>query len=206
MTFGDLKSYVEMALLDVYPDRLNPDLVADWVQQAYVEVDTALRWSRDKEEDNSVIGQANYAIPTTTRVIVFATYLATGETKATLLKQISIEEWHRLDEADGTPTSWARWGDEIYLYPTPDVNAETITLFVSETPTALATDVSIPVIPAETHGLIRDYALMEAYAHLGDTMSMRIYQDKFERGVAKFIGDVSEYRSNRIRVSDVEPF
>jgi len=72
-------------------------------------------------------------------------------------------EWGRT----GTPSRWTVWNGEVWLMPTPDTTGETIRLYGVGLPEPLDSNSDIPSIPPQYHDLIVNYAMAQAWRHVG---------------------------------------
>lgn len=202
MTFGQLKSQVALTLLDVYPDRLTPELVEGFVQNAHLETDMEIKFTRDEEHIDSVGGQYEYTMSWDRRNIVLVTY---GDS-ASVLEQINFEEMLKLKQVAsvGVPQKWAVWGARLILYPAPGADDTDICLWIVRVPAPLICDGDIPTLPAELHQSLVDYALARAYIHLGDSLTADEYLGLWRVGMNRWASDVKEWRIERGHVEDVD--
>lgn len=202
LTYKEIRAQVHTAVLDVYPDRVDDDLVKLWVQQGHLEVDRRLRWTRGKETFDTAVDDLSYSRETYWREIVAMVY--DGEK---VLEEIDFEDYLRRydkSQSTGTPDYWATWDEELFLYPTPSA-VKTITVYMVLPPRVLENDTDSPALNVELHWLIVDYALAKAYFHLQDTNTANNYYAKFERDIGAWEDNVESHRNRNIAVAPVWP-
>lgn len=90
-----------------------------WINMAYFELSGALDFPElnDIHEFDTSAGDAAYAVPSGTRLV--KTIVDNDESES--LTYIDPTEYFRLDRTlDGPPIRWTRYGNEVFLHPTPD--------------------------------------------------------------------------------------
>jgi hypothetical protein len=163
-TFGDMKRMVGRTLRREYGKTIDEEDLVSWVRAGNSAVNSVIRWCRYLYAAVSVDGQANYTLYAPCKEIDAVTY------EGKPLEEITHREY--LDflgrdsddalasaQAEATPEQWSRWGDTIYLYPTPDTSADAIQVWMMVAPPLLEEDDDVPEYPAEYHRAIVDYAL-----------------------------------------------
>lgn len=204
LSFGEMKSQISMALLDVYSDRLHEELIAKFIQQGHLETDMYVKWTRDEEHLVSVTGQHEYNMHGSRRNIVVVTCGDDGR----IVEEVEFEKMLALMQSpsSGSVAHWATWGNKIFFHPAPAANDIDLCLWIVRAPIPLVCDGDIPDLPAELHQAIVDYGLSRAYIHLEDTLTADEYQELWQTALDRWTADVKEYRSGRVRVQDVEDF
>jgi len=79
----------------------------------------------------------------------------------------------------GTPTMWSRFGEDLFLWPTP-ATVEVMTLSGYRAADDLIGAGSIPDLPNELHELLCWWALSRGYAQQDDTELADFYRTEFE--------------------------
>ena len=191
MTYGDLKGQVQSAMRDfMHGASARPvldDHVALWVQQAIYKLDADLLWTRSRVQVASVADQRRYTLADGIHRLLCVTYEGRELLPLTLAEEVAKQE---ISDSSGTPVYYSWYGQEIALYPTPDTAvASGIELWTIQRPTAMATDADVPTLPVQTHSLLVDYALHQAYRHVGDL-------EKAQACRAMYAAGMEEERSN----------
>jgi len=197
MTFGQLKGHVQDALADYASTAagirsITPADAGIWVNQALYQLDSDLRWNRQRETINGVLGTRHYDLDADVREILTVAW------NGTLLQRLTSEQeiaQHDANDGQDTPGYWSLWGSELSLYPTPKASvAAGIQLLTVRTPLALVSDETIPTLPAHTHRLLVDYALHQAYIRVGNAemalVCMNAYLVGAQREASKLAGQL----------------
>ena len=205
LTYKEIRAQVHAVVLDVYPDRIDDDLVKLWVQQGHLEIDRRLRWTRTTDTITTTAADRDYAREAQWREIVAVTY---DSDDYKIIQEIDFEDYLRRyaeSQVAGTPGYWATWGEFLYFYPTPDTTSDTITLYLVVPPVAMALDADVPSFNVELHWLIVDYALAKAYFHLQDINTANNYYSKFYRDLSEWEDSIEGHRNRNISVAPTWP-
>lgn len=184
-TYGEMKRAVGRVLRREYGKTIDEDDLGDWVKVGNSAVNGILRWSRYQYETVSVDGQANYTLYQPCKEIEAVTYddeSATGTAPQPLIS-VTHPEYLRLlaeDSTEGTPSRYSRFGDTIYLWPTPDTSDDDIDVWMLTAPPLLEEDDDVPEYPAEYHRAIVDYALSVAFRDVGMDERSLVYLKTFQ--------------------------
>lgn len=153
MTLADFREELNMGLGE---HQQSSNAVLDrWINRAYIEVVTKIEYEDLIEEESflSVADQAMYSFPADGESdLLDRRYLgfigiADLTNKRRLLK-IDLRNYQLYDpEVTGIPKLWARRGQKLYLWPTPDGENE-YQLFALMEPDPLVLDEQTTVIPA----------------------------------------------------------
>jgi len=166
-------------------------LVEQWVQQAIYRLDADLLWTQLRLQLDSVISQRRYDLIPGILRIQYVTYAAAEMHPLTTAEEIARAE---LNTTTGTPTHYAWYGQELALYPTPAAADDEIEVWALQTPEDLVADADYPTLPAHTHALIVDYALYQAFRHVGDIERAKACLATYE---AAMQNDKSNYLNSR---------
>jgi len=188
-TYMDLKT----ALLGVLKDfkdtiSVGNDQLELWIRAANTHVDARLRYSTGVYSAVSVANQRNHSIWDAPNEILEVIY-NDGDDDIRL-NQVNFNAYLELYEDNdtaGTPESWARWGDKIYLHPTPDTTGDAITIYLYQGAPLLSASSDVPAVPPQYHRAIVDYALSMGFGDLPDgEKAASYYLQKFEMEMAAF--------------------
>jgi len=170
-TYAQLKQAVELTIARFAGDGrnfVNP-LVPNWVNDAYHEIDRKLRWTRCTYDILTVDGTDEYVVPSSVREYLWVKFVD-AEGHYYTLEPLTIGEWVKKQgssTAENEPRFYVQHGDRIYLYPCPDADSETVTIYVVGEPPRLADDSDKPGFPVHLHQLVVQKASAMAMRHLG---------------------------------------
>lgn len=108
------------------------------------------------------------------------------------------EIWLGNTDVASRPYFWAVWGNQIHLYPKPDVSYPlTIRAYRNPSYAWLDNDLSEIDLDGWFHVLLAYYALARVYQRQEDNEMAMMYQRSFEEGVAMARRDLMKARSHR---------
>ena len=170
-TYAQMKSMVNLAVARLAGDdrRFVLDLVPYFVNDAYHEIDRRLRWTRCTYDIATVDGTYEYIVPSSVREYLQVSF-TDADGNITRLEPMSLDEWiddRGTTDFEGTPEHYIQHGDRIYLYPTPDTSAQTVTIYVVGEPPSLSADDDKPGFPVHLHQLCIRQAVARCMRHLG---------------------------------------
>jgi hypothetical protein len=171
-TYKQMQDVVRLAMRRQLGDdcRYVDDLVPYTVNDAYHEIDRALRWTRCTYDITTVASDNEYIVPSSVREYLEVKY-TTDSDSVRRLEPLSLDEWLEKQESstsEGTPSYYIQHGDRVYLYPTPDTDGETLTIYVVGEPPRLAANDDKPGFPVHLHQLITRLACARLRQHVGD--------------------------------------
>jgi len=185
LTLHDMLSELRLIARKKWPedDRLlTPSILKAWLNAAYQELDRKLRWTRCTYQFTTTDGEDQYIIPSHVREWLMVRYHDNGT--LTQLEHLSLEEWGSkwIDEsATAKPTHFVHHGDKLHLYPVPNTDGDTVTMFGAMEPPNLEGDEDKPGFPAHLHRYVVQLALAEAYKfmeHPSEGMAIEGFVDK----------------------------
>ncbi len=170
-TYGQLQQAVRLAVKRAHGDdwRFVDDLIPYFVNDAYLELDRRLRWTRCTYTITLTEGTMEYTVPSMAREYLLV-YHTDSDGNVKRLNSLSLAEWIDLraqSDSEGTPEYYVQHGDAIRFYPTPDTTGETVTIEVVAEPPALSDSSDKPGFPVHLHHLIITMALAGVLRHLG---------------------------------------
>lgn len=171
-TYGQLQQAVRLAVQRAHGDdwRFVDDLIPYFVNDAYLEIDRRLRWTRCSYTVTLVDGTTEYNLPSTVREYLIV-YLTDEDNNVKRLEPLSLDEWidkRAAADSEGEPNYYVQHGDAIRFYPTPDTSGETVTIDIVAEPPALSDATDKPGFPVHLHQLIVTMALAHIMRHLGE--------------------------------------
>jgi len=187
MNFGQLCGQVQTAMAEwlLSKESLHTvfkENVQEWVQQAIYRLDADLLWTQLRIQLDSVISQRRYTLDPGILRIQYVTYAGAELTALTTAEEIARAE---LDTTASTPRYYAWYGQELALYPTPAVADDEIEVWALQTPLAMVGDSDVPTLPCHLSALLVDYAMYQAFRHVGDIeraqACLAIYLEAMER-------------------------
>lgn len=185
MTVQQLRDYARLFLdtdsVDL-PDALCDVFIAEAVDNI---ARASMRW-RFYEATfpfNSAPGIAEYPLVTIAPTASDVTALQ-GPNFA--LRQIgqaaALKEFTFNSVAGANPRKWVRWGDSIFLYPTPSV-AQAFTLVGYRNPVQPTSGSTFPDLPDEFHPIVAKWTLALAYQQQDDTYSSQLLLSEASQSV-----------------------
>ena len=174
LTFGKMKGMLYSAFAEYMQTTAGPhfitnDTIEDWIRQGHYRVDGQMRWTRATEDISSTEDVGTYAYSFGDLIELVQVEYITADGTHKRLERVDPDdrlewlEWGRT----GTPSHWTVWNGEVWLMPTPDTTGETIRLYGVGLPEPLDSNSDIPSIPPQYHDLIVNYAMAQAWRHVG---------------------------------------
>lgn len=188
MTRAEIRSFVRNHL-DVDEQELTNDLLDVFINDGHFRVDNYTdQWSfREVEYDfDSVIGTGAYDVSSDTGRVTGITYAIAHIIDVSDANGIIPRRDHTLmrrrfptSSSTGTPRTWSRRQNNIYLWPVPAAVTEyTVDGYRRSSNAWVAADLT-PDFPAEFHELIAWYALSRGYAQQDDLEASTFYRNEF---------------------------
>lgn len=170
MTFAQLKGQVltameQWSLANQQLHPIFPEIVAEWVQAAIYKLDADLLWTQSRETFDTEASTRRYAVDEAILHIQTVTCDGYEMTPLTVPEEVAKYE---ADDTESTPQYYSWFAAEIALYPVPSEADLTVELWCNKRPDALSDDDDEPTLPAHVHPLLVDYALYQAFRHVGD--------------------------------------
>lgn len=161
-------------------------LIVTWLDEAqtYILRQTDTRSNEGLYDFTTVNSTPNYALPSDFRSIVGVF----NDDSNTILVPLSIPEYEQVTTSYGTPQYYVIIGDDIYLYPTPNA-AINISFRYYAMPETI-TEAVDPVIPADYHDILVDYALWRAYLAEHDYEAAAQHQAIYQQAIEKMKGEL----------------
>ncbi|HUW16692.1 MAG TPA: hypothetical protein VMW94_06410 [Actinomycetes bacterium] len=187
--------------------RYVDDLVPYFVNDAYLELDRKLRWTRCTYTLTLAQSDNEYDIPSSVREYL-AVLLTDEDGNVKRLEALSLDEWidrRAQRDAESEPNFYIQHGDRFYLYPTPDTSGETVTIYVVGEPPALSDDSDKPGFPVHLHQLIVTMALAHIDRHLGNVELATQQEAYVEMKIGREVKDAAMKRGGSGRVKTFGP-
>jgi len=179
ITYAGLRGSLKLMVDRIFKaDRrfVTSELIAQWVNSGYQELDRKLRWTRCNYWFTTTADTAEYTIPTAVREYI-EVQMTDADGNVCKLKRISLGEYISYcatSTESGEPKYWVHHGDKLILYPTPDKATEaqpediyTVKIWGVVEPGDMSSDDERPGFPAHLHQLIIDQALVYVYRYFG---------------------------------------
>lgn len=121
---------------------------------------------------SAVLGQQTYTLPVDLLILKSVSYKIPNQDTFYRLNGMSFNDFHEYVEgwdstnslAKGAPVAFMRYGDQISLFPIPDVaGVNNIKIYYNRKPVDVAALVDIPDIPVLYHEVLVKYCLSQAY-------------------------------------------
>ena len=109
---------------------------------------------------------------------------STADADWSILEPMGMREFDEAPNASGVPTAYLVVGQLLYLYPTPDTDAN-VALSYWRMATDMAADGDEPEIPSDFHYLLVYYALMRCFQRENDYDAALYWQDQWETQLLK---------------------
>jgi hypothetical protein len=104
------------------------------------------------------------------------------------VEDVGLDRWVELNaEEANNPTPplvnmvYCQWGGQIYLFPTPQNNTDTITIYYYKIPPLLVNITDTPLIPSRFHTVLVNYAIGKCQAAVEESQLQMIAMQEFER-------------------------
>jgi hypothetical protein len=170
MTFGQMIGQVQTAMAEwlLSKESLHTvfrDNVEQWVQQGIYRLDADLQWTQGRLAFDTTASTRRYTMNAAILRVQHVTCDGVELFPLIAAEDIAKQE---LDDTEDTPAFYSWYGAEIALYPTPSGDDLEIEVWCNQTPAALSNDDDVPTLPPHTHALIVDYALYQAFRHVGE--------------------------------------
>ncbi len=167
LTFRQMRDELDLIISNTWGDGerlVGADLIGQWINLGYQELDRKLRWTRCEYVFPTVAEEEEYIIPCQVREVLAVTYTTASGTMRRLT-ELDFDSWIDArvgsDEA-GDPEQFLHHGDRFYLYPKPLTADEVVTLYIVTEPPNLEEDDDRPGFPAHLHSRIIDLAFAKA--------------------------------------------
>lgn len=163
LTVANIASRVRRQQGDEAGLLLTDQAFIDWVNDAMKEIviqNDLLKW---RSTALSVVGQANYAVPSD--LLRFHSLTYDGEA----LREVSLQEAQKTvpnidDTANytrGVPQSFWQYGNEFFIWPAP-ASAKSLVIYYNRKPTLVTTTANTPELNARYDNRIIDYCMAQA--------------------------------------------
>lgn len=171
MTRAEIKTYILGILDDPNGGYFTDSLLNTWINLAQRHVQGALlqagqNWYEKPVETLTVSGQADYVLPTDTRVIHRVEYVLSGtgvDEDRRKLVELTINQQDAVSIALGAPTNYVIKKNRLTLSPTPDTSNKTLRIYYSPMTTDLTGDSDEPDVPEEFHEYVAIVAAFNGY-------------------------------------------
>jgi|LSQX01.3.fsa_nt_gb hypothetical protein len=186
LTFLEMKQMLWSAMREAFP-TVGADKTAmeTYLRVANAEVDARLSYSMGTYSTVTVADQSSYTLYDAPAQVLYVTL------DGALLAHVSFQqllEHKGTYDGSGTPSMWARFGDDLYLQPAPETAGEAIVVYMYQGPPLLSADDDVPAVPAQYHHAIVTCALSHLLNDIpGQENKASLYQQKFEAELAPLL-------------------
>lgn len=159
MTRSQLRFLVSSWLDDLNQSYFTSDQINTWINLAQRRVQMLLlqageNWYMKPVETLTVVGQADYVLPSDHMITHRVEYVITGTGTNEVLRplgEITTNQQDLISKNLGTPSNFYIKKDRITISPTPDQANKVIRLFYSPLVQDLANDADEPDVPEQFH-------------------------------------------------------
>lgn len=185
MNLGEIKRRVYRTIGDEAGVLIQPDSVADWANDAQLEIVKRTKCLQDSYTWDVVAGTDSYDLPTD---FLAVEQLSVDGMDLTLYGLSDFNKqfpdrgsW----DSSGTPGHAYIWGTKLYLWPNPSGSGtDNMTMLYILRPNSINDDREIPDIPVEFHTDIVTYCISQALELNEDHAQAQAKMAAFEGSVA----------------------
>lgn len=175
MTFKQMQDMLDLMVEAKWQDRganrFPPTLVKILLNNAHQYISAQLAWNRGTETVDISADTREYAVGSTEREWLAVVYVDDSADTRTPLEHVSLGKFLEVDQCDetsGRPDIFCRHGNQLMLWPTPDDDADTVTVYYVADTADLSADDDTPTYPPHLHNELIQIAWADAHHLMGE--------------------------------------
>jgi hypothetical protein len=120
------------------------------------------------------------------------------------LKAIDLQQFDETAPAkfEGPPENYTIFGNELWVFPTPNNSTDTLEFRFIKTPAQLVHESDVPVMDKDYSQVLVDYAVMKAFEAEDDTEAAQAHKARWKEELDEYATDKQFRSADRPRVLD----
>lgn len=157
----ELAEHVKRQFGDESGVQITDTDILRWINDGIRELSVKLRPLKGKASTTTVVGQANYSLPSGSAVQIESIHIGNRKIEGVSFAQAE-ESMGGSQKLSGAPSFWYEWGGEVTFWPEPST-VEPITIFYTRMPDAITDMAALLPIPDKHYESVIAFVLSRAY-------------------------------------------
>ena len=179
MLVSDIITRVRRTVGDTDSLQVTDQDIYRWINDAMREIAADNQLLQKNATSNTIIGTAQYALPTDILKLYSITYDGQRLDISTLAE---AEDSYTPTAANATPSAAYIWAGQITLTPTPDA-VKSLVVSYTKQPTEVTAGTDTPEVPSQYHQRLVDYCKAQVAEMDDDMPRYQLKMDEFRTGV-----------------------
>lgn len=201
---SDVLTAVKRQFGDESGAQLQDSDIIRWINEGQLEIARQQGWSQTTATTATVAGQASYSLPGVNIInIDTLMYTLQGTTNPMIIDRREFKEIQELllsktapaDTAPiAQPMAWYVYAESVFLYPAPANTGDTITLYCTTQPAAVAVSTDAIATPDVYYKSLLNYVMAQAYELDDDWTGAQLKQRELKDGLTGLEEDYGGHR------------
>lgn len=196
---GLLRIFIVNTFGEAQENMFSRALLKQLINMGYQELGQKLKWRREDCTTSAVADTYAYDVSLSSREWDLVQYYDDSSEKSHILRELSLAEFREKyndNDTSAVPVNYARYGDEIYLYPVPDDGDDTFTISCVMDLADMTEDDETPPYPPHLHPIIVDLAIAQVYRLAGQAQLSAATESYADTQIARERTDTTVRRTS----------
>lgn len=179
----DVFDYVKRQFGDESAVQITDDDITRWTNQCSIEI--VSKNPIIKASSSTVVAGLQYLYPAPADVIQMEAVTYNGSPLQAIDFHSALQMMGEDESAQGTPSHWYMWGNDIYLWPRPSENGKTVKIYYVSKPVQVTTANDLLGLPDRYYDQLMMLVMSKAYELDQDWAAHSVQRNQFEAEMSR---------------------